>query len=84
MAISITQTQTQTKVSVKSKQSEKIKNIDFSFPLRKRVKGKELALFTSQMSLMLETGHSLNRALEVLAPQIQNSYLKEVMSMVLF
>ena len=83
MAISITQTQTQTKVSVKSKQSEKIKNFDFSFPLRKRVKGKELALFTSQMSLMLETGHSLNRALEVLAPQIQNSYLKEVMSKVL-
>lgn len=35
-------------------------------------------LFTSQMSLMLETGNSLNRSLGVIAPQIQDAYFREI------
>jgi len=50
----------------------------FPFSWQKRVGGKELMLFTSQMSLMLETGNSLNRALGVIAPQIQNAYFREI------
>ena len=45
---------------------------------RKRVGGKELMLFTSQISLMLETGNSLNKSLGVIAPQIQNAYFREI------
>jgi type II secretory pathway component PulF len=55
------------------------KDLFASFSWRKRVTGKELMLFTSQMSLMLETGNSLNRSLGVIAPQVQNAYFKEIL-----
>jgi len=76
MALSIAQAPVETK----SKKKEKGKNLLSSFSIGKKVKGKELMLFTSQLSLMLETGNSLNRALEVIAPQIQNPYFKKVVT----
>ena len=76
MAISIAQTPIETR----SRKKEKGKNLFSSFSIGKKVKGKELMLFTSQLSLMLETGTSLNRALEIMAPQIQNLYFKKVIT----
>ncbi|MEW5801008.1 MAG: type II secretion system F family protein [bacterium] len=79
MAVSVTQP----KLKAKSKdldagQHERQKDLLSYLPWHKRVKGKELMMFTSQLSLMLETGHPLNRALAVLAPQVQNPYFKEI------
>ncbi len=73
MAISIAQTN-----NIKPEKKEKQAFSSISFSFGKKVKSKELILFTSQLSLMLETGNSLNRALEVMGPQIENPYLKKV------
>ncbi|MEW6380616.1 MAG: type II secretion system F family protein [bacterium] len=79
MAVSITQP----KLKIKDKNQEKPKDLLAYFSWGKKVKGKELMLFTSQMSLMLETGNPLNRALGVMAPQVQNPYFKEVIEKIL-
>ena len=70
----------QAPIETRSREKEQAKNIFSSFSIGRKVKGKELMLFTSQLSLMLETGNSLNKALEVMAPQIQNPYFKKVVT----
>jgi len=79
MAVSISQP----KLKIKEKSSQKPKDLFSSLSWSRRVKGKELMLFTSQMSLMLETGNPLNRALGVMVPQIQNPYFKEIIEKIL-
>lgn len=74
MAISLTQP----KVEAKKIEVSQAKLPALSFHFGKPVKTKELMLFTSQISLMLETGNSLNRTLEIMAVQINNPYFREV------
>ena len=79
MAISITQP----KLEAKSKDTRVEHNFLSSVHFGKKVSRKELILFTTQLSLMLGTGYSLNRALEVIGPQIQHPYFREIISKVL-
>ncbi|MBT6340706.1 MAG: hypothetical protein HOJ48_15560, partial [Desulfobacula sp.] len=50
----------------------------FSFN-RRSVKQKELFFFLTQISLMLDVGISLSRAIETIMGQSNNEYFKEIM-----
>ncbi|MFN3330584.1 MAG: type II secretion system F family protein, partial [Pyrinomonadaceae bacterium] len=61
------------------------KGREFSIPklgTKKKVKGKELAVFTRQFSVMIDAGLPLNQCLETLATQQKNPFFKEVISQV--
>lgn len=52
------------------------------FGKRKKVKSKELAVFTRQFSVMIDAGLPLVQCLEILAGQQPNQYFKEVLTQV--
>ncbi len=54
------------------------KNIDLSIFRNKRVKAKDIAIFTRQLSTMISAGVPLNRAFYTLQEQAENKYFKEV------
>jgi len=83
MAISIVQPKIKAKPKKlqKPQKTQKVENKgDFLSFLNfgQRVGGKEFISFTSQMALMLDTGYSLNKALEIFSRQVQHLYFKEV------
>ncbi len=49
---------------------------------RKKVKAKELAIFTRQFSVMIDAGLPLVQCLDILAGQQKNQYFKQVLSQV--
>ncbi|MBN1228042.1 MAG: type II secretion system F family protein [Deltaproteobacteria bacterium] len=76
--------QSKKKIKEEPKKAEKNKENFLSFlNFGQRVSGKEFILFTSQMALMLDTGYSLNKALEIFARQVQHPYFKEVITHVI-
>ncbi|MGA1870128.1 MAG: type II secretion system F family protein [bacterium] len=79
MAISITEANTKVKSAQGGSSERNFSLLQFG----RRISDKELILFTSQMSLFLESGHSLNKALMVIQPQIQHPYFKEVIAQTL-
>jgi len=61
------------------------KGREFSIPklgTKKKVKGKELAVFTRQFSVMIDAGLALVQCLETLATQQKNLFFKEVLTQV--
>jgi len=50
--------------------------------LNKKVKAKELAIFTRQFSVMIDAGLPLVQCIEILAEQQQNAFFKEVLHQV--
>jgi type IV pilus assembly protein PilC len=54
------------------------KNIDLSIFKNKRVKAKDIAIFTRQLSTMISAGVPLNRSFYTLQEQAENKYFKEV------
>ncbi|MBC7796616.1 MAG: type II secretion system F family protein, partial [Pyrinomonadaceae bacterium] len=61
------------------------KNKSFSLPLlgkKKKVKSKDLAVFTRQFSVMIDAGLPLVQCLDILAGQQSNAYFKEVLTAV--
>jgi type IV pilus assembly protein PilC len=50
------------------------------FGLRKKVKIKDLVIFTRELSTMISAGVSLPRGLDTLAAQTENKYFKEVVT----
>ena len=49
---------------------------------RKKVKAKELAVFTRQFSVMIDAGLPLVQCLDILAEQQQNTFFKDVLRQV--
>src|SRR5437879_13476743 len=49
---------------------------------RKKVKSKELAIFTRQFSVMIDAGLPLIQCLDILAQQQENKYFRQVLSQV--
>lgn len=61
------------------------KGRDFSIPklgTNKKVKAKELAVFTRQFSVMIDAGLPLVQCLDILAEQQQNAFFKDVLRQV--
>ena len=61
------------------------KGRDFAIPKlgrRKKVKAKELAVFTRQFSVMIDAGLPLVQCLDILAEQQQNAFFKDVLRQV--
>jgi type IV pilus assembly protein PilC len=65
--------------------SVKEKGREFGIPKlagRKKVKSKELAIFTRQFSVMIDAGLPLVQCLDILATQQENKYFQQVLSQV--
>lgn len=65
--------------------SVKEKGREFGIPKlagRKKVKSKELAIFTRQFSVMIDAGLPLVQCLEILAQQQENKFFQQVLSQV--
>lgn len=58
--------------------AEKKEGLTFSFGFRKKVKLKDLTVFSRQFATMINSGVSITRALAILAEQTQNPTLAEV------
>src|SRR5207237_7204823 len=61
------------------------KGRDISIPklgLRKKVKAKELAIFTRQFSVMIDAGLPLVQCIDILGEQQQNAYFKDILRQV--
>ena len=61
------------------------KGREFSIPklgAKKKVKAKELSIFTRQFSVMIDAGLPLVQCLDILAGQQQNVYFKEILNQV--
>lgn len=59
---------------------DKIKNLDLKINLFNRISTKEIIIFTSQLSLMVEIGTPLNESLSTISRQIKNQELKKAVT----
>ncbi len=59
---------------------QSFRQVHFSLPVQAKVRRQELMLFTSQLSLMLDTGIPINSSIQAIASQIKNPYFKKLLS----
>ncbi len=58
---------------------KKIMDIDINIGFKKEISGRDILFFTTQLSLMLETGTPLNTSISAISTQIENPKLRGIL-----